>query len=58
MNLEFLFLYLLSSVAAWVTFRRIKEQAEPTLFDWIAFGSLVLLMAQTLTLALNVKMWI
>jgi hypothetical protein len=55
MNPQYVSLYFLSALAASVTFVRIKEESEATLFDWIALGSLVLIMAQTLTLALNVK---
>lgn len=55
MNPEYVFLYFLSTVAASVTFPRTNERSEAALFKWIALGSLVLLMAQTLTLALAVK---
>ena len=55
MNPQYVLLYFLSALAAFVTFVRIKEESEATLFDWIALGSLVLIMAQALTLALNVK---
>jgi hypothetical protein len=55
MNPEYVFLYFLSALAASVTFLGMNERFEATLFDWIALGSLVLLMAQTLTLALAVK---
>jgi hypothetical protein len=55
MNPQYVLLYFLSTITASVTFVRIKEESEATLFDWIALGSLVLIMAQALTLALNVK---
>ena len=55
MNPEYQFLYFLSVLAASTTFTRVNAQSKTTLFDWIALGSLVLLMAQTLILALNVK---
>ena len=55
MNPEYQFLYFLSVLAASTTFARVNAQSETTLFDWIALGSLVLLMVQALTLALNVK---
>ena len=55
MNPQYVLLYFLSALAASVTFVRIKEESEATLFDWIARGSLILIMAQALTLALNVK---
>lgn len=57
MNVQLLFLYLLSTIAAFATSLRMNQQTEPTLFDWIAFASLAALMAQTLVLVLNVKMW-
>lgn len=53
MNPQYVMLYFLSTLAASVTFVRIREESEATLFDWIALGSLVLIMAQALTLALN-----
>ena len=57
MNVQLLFLYLLSTIAAFATSLRMNQQTEPTLFDWVAFLSAAALMAQTLVLALNVKMW-
>lgn len=54
MNVQFLFLYVLSTIAAFGTSLRMKE---PTLFDWIAFASLAALMAQALVLLLKLKMW-
>ena len=54
MNPQYVLLYFLSALATSVTFVRIKEESEATLFDWIALGSLVPIMAQALTLALNV----
>lgn len=54
MNPQYVLLYFLSALATSVTFVRVKEESEATLFDWIALGSLVLIMAQALTLALNV----
>ncbi len=53
MNPEYLFLYFLSVVAASATFLRLKEQSDTTLFDWIALGSLVLLTAQVISLAVR-----
>ena len=53
MNPEHLFLYFLSVVAASATFLTVKEQSETTLFDWIGMGSLVLLMAQIISLAVR-----
>ncbi len=55
MNPQYVLLYFLSALATSVTFVRVKEESEATLFDWITLGSLVLIMAQALTLALNVK---
>jgi hypothetical protein len=54
MNPQYVLLYFLSTLATSVTFVRVKEESDATLFDWIALGSLVLIMAQALTLALNV----
>ena len=55
MNPQYVLLYFLSALATSVTFVRVKEEYEATVFDWIAFASRVLIMAQALTLALNVK---
>ena len=57
MNVQFLFLYLLSTIAAFATSLRMNQQTEPTLFDWIAFASLAALMTQALVLLLKLKMW-
>ena len=56
MNPEYQFLYFLSVLAASTTFARMNAQSETTAFDWIALGSLVLLIAQVLSLA--VKPWL
>ena len=53
MNPQYVLLYFFSALAASVTFVRIKEESEATLFDWIALGSLVLLMAQVISLAVK-----
>lgn len=58
MNLYFAFLCLLSDVAFSATLLGMKERHEARFFDWIALASLLLLMQQTVSLALNFKMWL
>ncbi len=53
MNPEYQVLYFLSVLAASTTFARMNAQPKTTFFDWIALGSLVLLMAQVFSLAIK-----
>ncbi len=50
MNPEYQILYALSAIAASTTFARVTAQSKTGLLDWIALGSLALLLAQVISL--------
>ncbi len=51
MNPQYQMLYMLSAIAASTAFARVATQSRTGLLDWVALGSLALLLAEVISLA-------